>query len=203
MFYALERQPRSDRRFRLVYTGTLSLSETNRSIAGFLAALQELLMAGHPLMHDLQIELVGSLAAAEQTAIRQAGLAPYFTYTGSVPYRTALQHQLDADVLLLVTASTATSVTTSKLFEYLASARPILALTGRSAAAEVIRELDAGVVVEPNDPAAIKQALIGLHQRWQAGTLSSQQDPRVARFSRPHLTEQLAGAFDQLLGERP
>ena len=40
------------------------------------------------------------------------------------------------------------------------------------AAANLIREAEAGVVVPPDDTAAIRKALIGLEARWRAGRLN-------------------------------
>jgi len=198
-FAPMERKQRDDDRFRLVYTGSLSLSENSRSIGGFLTALRSMRDEGQMVMRHLQIMLVGNVTIKEQEAIRKAGLEPYFACTGKVPYPEALQHQLDADALLLVTARNATSVTTSKLFEYLASGRPILGLTGRSPAAEIIRDMDAGVVVDPDDVPGIANALGELHRRWRADDLPTRHDPRVTRFSRPRLTAELARCFDELL----
>ena len=59
-----------------------------------------------------------------------------------------------------------------KVFEYLAAERPILAVVPPDgAAAELIRETGAGVVVAPEDVAGIREALQGLHARWRAGDL--------------------------------
>jgi glycosyltransferase involved in cell wall biosynthesis len=60
-----------------------------------------------------------------------------------------------------------------KIFEYLAAERPILAaVPPAGAAANLIREADAGVVVAPDDTDAIREALCGLEARWRAGQLN-------------------------------
>ena len=62
-----------------------------------------------------------------------------------------------------------------KVFEYLAAERPILALVPPDgAAAELIREAGAGVVVAPDDVEGIEAALGELHARWQRGRRSRQ-----------------------------
>src|SRR5947209_19711603 len=59
-----------------------------------------------------------------------------------------------------------------KVFEYLAAERQILAVVPPDgAAADLIREVGSGVVAAPEDVGAIREALTGLHQRWQAGSL--------------------------------
>jgi glycosyltransferase involved in cell wall biosynthesis len=63
-------------------------------------------------------------------------------------------------------------VPSGKIYEYLAAERPILAAvpTG-GAAAELVREAAAGLVVPPDDVEAIEGALHDLHSRWRGGTL--------------------------------
>ena len=76
------------------------------------------------------------------------------------------------------------------MFEYIAAERPILAsVPPDGAAADLIRETGAGVVAPPDDPAAIREALEGLHARWQAGklsgpTLDDESRRRIARETR-------------------
>jgi hypothetical protein len=65
-------------------------------------------------------------------------------------------------------------VPSGKIFEYLAAERPILAaVPPDGAAAKLVRETGAGVVVAPEDEKGIREALIGLHSRWKAGQLSN------------------------------
>lgn len=199
----LRRQRPSDGKLRLVYTGSLGMSRAGTSLDGLLAALHGLRAEEPGLAADLELVLVGGLSAAEAARIESAGLGGQVRVAGTVPHHDALRQQADADVLLLVTVPGPSGVTTNKLFEYLAVGRPILALTGQSHAAALIRELDAGLIVAPDDVAGIRTALRGLHGRWRAGELRTLSDPRVARYSRPRLTAELAAHFDRLLGGRP
>ena len=67
-----------------------------------------------------------------------------------------------------------------KVFEYLAAERPILAVVPPDgAAAELIRETGAGVVVAPDDIDGIERELTALRDRWREGTLD-----RVAALAR-------------------
>lgn len=196
-FAGLQRQTPHDK-FRLVYTGSLSLSRQGTSLSGLLKTLQAMHSSNQPMMKHLEITLVGSLAATELQAIEQAGVCPYFSLLGPVPYRQALQYQVDADVLLLVIAPNRVGISTSKLFEYLAAGRPILALSGPSVAARLVSMLDAGVVVEPDDSAGIQQALQAFYRQWQAGQLRVHHDLQLHQFERRELTRQLANLFDEI-----
>jgi glycosyltransferase involved in cell wall biosynthesis len=197
-FAHVQRQATRGERFRLVYTGALGWGEQGRSINGLLQALQALQREQSPLMQHLDILLVGRVNSTEQSAIEQSGVGDTFTLTGLVPYQQALQHQVDADVLLLVTGRSVKSVTTTKIFEYLAARRPILALTGPSAAADLLRETEAGIVIDPDDSAAIQATLKHLYERWKNGTLRSEANDLVRQFDRSELTKRLAVLFDTL-----
>ncbi|MFN8455573.1 MAG: glycosyltransferase [Anaerolineae bacterium] len=185
--------------FQVIYTGSLALSRAGTSIAGLLQALQTMRAARLEMMEQLKVVLVGNLAPAEVRAIEQAGLSPYFSLVAPLPYQQALQYQVEAAALLLVIAPDSTGVSTSKLFDYLASGRPILALSNSSPAASLVTALEAGVVVAPDDVAGIQQALQTFYQQWQAGQLPSRHHPRLSQFERRELTRQLATLFDELV----
>jgi glycosyltransferase involved in cell wall biosynthesis len=198
-FLPLHRQENHPRKFRVIHTGALALSRAGTSLAGLLAALCAIHHSHHPLCQDLEIVMVGQLTASEIEAIEKSGIARYFSLVNPVAYQTALQYQLDADLLLLVTAPEDVGVSTSKLFEYLAAGRPILALTGPSAAAELITKMQAGQVVSPTDVGGIQQALQTFHRQWQAGQLATQRYPGLSQFDRRELTRKLALLFDELI----
>ena len=63
-------------------------------------------------------------------------------------------------------------VLSGKVFEYLAVGRPILAaVPPDGAAADLIRETEAGIVVPPDDVGALRAALEDLHARFVRGGL--------------------------------
>lgn len=189
---------RDDGRFLIVHTGALAHSRDHTTIDGLLAALHQLCRQHEALIERLDICFVGDLSENERALINASNLHMCVRTMGPLSHQDALQIQVDADVLLLVTATNAVSVTTSKIFEYLVSGRPILALTGHTAAAALIEELDAGMVVAPDDVGAICRALDVFYQRWQAGQLPTRVDERVRRYDRRILSGELAAIFDEL-----
>ena len=87
-----------------------------------------------------------------------------------------------------------------KVFEYLAAERPILALVPpEGAAADLIRETGAGVVVAPDDVDGMVAALSDLHARWHAGALQGTplSDEWRDRVSRRARVEELAQLLEQ------
>ena len=93
-------------------------------------------------------------------------------------------------------------VLSGKVFEYLASGRPILAaVPPDGAAAELIRETGAGVVVPPDDVDALKAALVQLEGRFRDGGLPDVELPEEARerLSRRARCEETAELLRSLL----
>jgi glycosyltransferase involved in cell wall biosynthesis len=66
-----------------------------------------------------------------------------------------------SDVLLLIQPDTDLQVP-SKLFEYMAIGKPVLALADSGATSDIVQEYGNGMVVKPNDVIAIKNAIIKL-----------------------------------------
>jgi glycosyltransferase involved in cell wall biosynthesis len=195
----LTRHRTADGKMRIVYTGRLALSRTDQSLAPLLAAL-ETLVAGDPdIARDIEVHLIGPLSPHERDEIERSRASDLVRIAGPRPRREALQAQLDADVLLLVTGSDA-GVSTSKAYEYLATGRPILGLTKSPPAMELVRASTRGTVVDPQNVSAIASSLLHLHARWAEGTLATSPAAPDNRYTRRFLTGRLAALLDRLSG---
>lgn len=187
------------RYFRIVHTGQLALSRREIRIEPLLQALRDCADRDQSFAAATRLVLAGSLSSTEQAAIAALRLADLVELTGTLPHREALQLQMQADVLLLVGLAGPNGVLSSKLFEYLASRRPLLALTGPSPMSRIVAELGAGISVPPDDPAQIAHALQVFYQQWRAGLLPDRPGDAHTRFERRRLTGQLAGLFDKII----
>jgi glycosyltransferase involved in cell wall biosynthesis len=145
--------------FHVVHTGRFALSDAGCAITPLVEALQELLSARPELAATLRLHLLGELSRRERRLL--AGLAQrgVVRLHGAVDRPRALAFQRRADLLLLVTDPVRRSVATTKIFEYLQARRPILALTGRSFAAEIIERTRSGWVVSSQDRPQIARTL--------------------------------------------
>ncbi len=92
-----------------------------------------------------------------------------------------------------------------KLWEYLAARRPILAtVPPEGVAARMIRELDAGLVVDPDDELAISRALEQLIDTWAGPGLpdNTYPDSLPERISRRSRSREMAELLRGVVGER-
>jgi len=135
-------------------------------------------------------------------AVEAAGLVGRVEFLPRVGYERALAEQASAQLLLLLQASPDTAdLVPAKLFEYLRAGRPVLAMVGPGATAELLRQTGGGWIVDPRSRGALTEALAEAYGAWEAGTLEARAaDPRaLRRFSRERLAGELAGHLDSLL----
>jgi len=117
-----------------------------------------------------------------------------------------LQALLESRLLLLFIEEgpAARGILTGKLFEYLGSGVPILALAPEGEAAELIRTTRGGRVVPGDDAEAVAGALREAFAAFRRGERPFGDPDRAAilRTSRPELTARLADLFRRVLADR-
>ncbi len=182
----------------MVYTGSFYGPQTPIYL---LQGLRVVLDAGRVSRHKVQLRLIGNIGQATRKQIEALGLVDTVQVTGYLPHRQSIGHLLGADLLVLVVGSGPGSeaVLTGKIFEYLAAGKPVLALTPPGVAADLIREAQAGVVVDPEDVTAIASQITAIYEAWQRCELKITGDQNViARYDRRLLTGQLARVLDEV-----
>jgi len=193
-FAGLEYRPST--RFRITHTGSFFGKRDPRP---FLTALAEANL-------DAVVRFVGDFRPADREWAETLGLGDRLELIPYVARRRSLELQRDSEALLLLipeAGGRGRGVLSGKVFEYLAAERPVLAVVPPDgAAAALIRETGAGVVVAPDDVAGIKAALESLHVRWRAGELNG---PPLStewrhRLSRTRRVEELAELLRSLAG---
>jgi glycosyltransferase involved in cell wall biosynthesis len=170
--------------FRITHAGSFFGKRDPRP---FLTALQQ---SG---LEHVVARFLGDFRSTDREWAEAQGLGARLELIPYAPRRTSLELQRDSEILLLLipeAGGRGKGVLSGKVFEYLAAERPILALVPPDgAAAELIRESGAGVVVAPEDVDGIASALRDLHARWrdgslQANVLSDEWKEKVSRRSR-------------------
>jgi glycosyltransferase involved in cell wall biosynthesis len=149
-------------------------------------------------LDDVVARFAGDFRAADREYAESLGLGDRVELLGDVSRRRSLELQRDSEALLLLipeSGGRGRGVLTGKIFEYLAAERPILAaVPPDGAAAELVRDTGAGVVVPSDDVDSLREALLGLHRRWKAGSLDGTplSDEWRKRLSRGARAEELA-----------
>jgi glycosyltransferase involved in cell wall biosynthesis len=172
-------------RVSLLYTGRFG--SYGRDPAPLVQALTELAHSDPRTAARLELVVAGPLTDAE-AALMGTDVAPArIVVAGSLPRSTALALQRSADALLLLASTRRTQLLNFKLFEYLASEKPILALAAGTEAGRVVKELG-GETVPSDDPPAIADSL----RRLVAGEVRTLDAAAVTAYTYPRPAERMA-----------
>jgi glycosyltransferase involved in cell wall biosynthesis len=181
-------------RFRLTHTGSFFGRRSPRPLLEALAATDS----------DIVARFVGDFRAADRAWAEELGLGDRLELHPYLPRRQVLELQRDSEALLLLipeSGGRGRAVLSAKVFEYLAAERPILAaVPPDGAAADLIRETGAGLVVAPDDVEGMRKALGRLEGDWRAGVLDGTPLSAEARerLSRRARAEELASLVRSL-----
>lgn len=149
-------------RVSLVYTGRFG--GYGRDPKALVEGVRRLARDDPETAARLELVIAGPLTG-EETELFAGDVAPArITVAGSLERAQALALQREAEALLLVAQPTRSQLLNIKLFEYLASGRPILALAAGTEAGRLVAEIG-GTTVRADDPAAIADALGELVRR--------------------------------------
>ena len=186
--------------FNIVHTGLLAadgnplvfwkvLGDKAREDASFQAALR--------------LRLVGKVDREVYDAIAAAGLRDCVVDLGYRDHLAAVREQMAASFLLLPLRNDPEyrPILPGKLFEYLASRRPVLGIGQEDGAmARVLADTGAGITAGWDNAPAMRAFLDQAWEQFRAGGV-----PPVAgditRFSRRNLTRELAALLDKVSGQ--
>jgi glycosyltransferase involved in cell wall biosynthesis len=176
----------------LVHTGGLG---TERSLRPLLEALARLAAEDAGVRDRVELMLAGAQTAEERAMYADPAFAPFVRHVGFVERAASMGLQRAADVLVLVTSGVRTGEATGKLFEYLASGRPILVLGAGSAAGDIVTEAGAGWAIPTHDADAAEAAL----RRLLAGDLPAPPASAREAYAYPALTERYERVLERAI----
>ena len=180
-----------DQSFSLAHIGSL-LSERNPMILW--QSLAELLKEVPGFDTHLELKLIGTVSDDVLQTIRSYDLEHYLNLVGYVNHQEALIQQRKSQILLLIeiNSKNTISIIPGKLFEYMASGRPILAIGPLgSDFSEIIAETNTGVFFDYSQKDVLKTAILSFYQSFLDGKLGVNAVGLEA-YSRRKLTEKLS-----------
>ena len=188
-------------KFTITYVGSIYGLLTAKP---FLTALKALVEEKKGFKEKVAVVFVGNCGKETPQLVRQLGLEENVRFVGYVQHRKGLEFMVNAQALLLlitIEGSKGERILTGKLFEYLASRKPIIALVPENGlAANVIKSLNAGTVVSPRDVQRVKKVIASYFDQWMEEKLSEAMDvtSNITLYNRKVLTGKLARIFDKL-----
>lgn len=179
-----------DAKFSLAHIGSF-LSERNPAILW--ECLAELLVEIPDFSSKLELKLIGAISQEVLDTIAAFGLNPYVNKLGYLAHSKAVEQQRNSQVLLLIEIDReeTKSIIPGKLFEYMVSGRPIIAIGPKdSDFSEIISETNTGVFFEYHEKNRLKETIISYYNLFLEEKLQSYA-VGLQKYSRKNLTKEL------------
>ena len=188
-----------DTKFSISHIGTLP---PNLNLKGLWQVLSELSDKLPNFRDNLEIKLIGKVDKSVTDDIAAFNLANQFTRIEYVTHdKAALLMKQSAILLLAINKDSpnAKGILTGKIFEYLASCRPIFAIGPSDGdLARMLAESEAGFISEYNDMAQIKKIVLRLYEKYLNNDLNN--SPKgIEKYSRKNLTANLADVLNKMI----
>jgi len=186
-----------DKNFSIAHIGSL-LSDRNPKLLW--EVLSELCSEIADFKDHLEIKLIGVVSEEIVKSLSEHQLIAYLKNYGYVSHKEALEHQKKSQILLLIEInSTATkAIIPGKLFEYMISETPIVAIGPEDSDVEtIIRHTNTGAYFNYSDKARLKQHITTCFEDFLNGSLRVNAIG-LEPYSRRSLTKQLAEVVEMV-----
>ena len=145
--------------------------------------------------------MTGNIDSSVVNSLQENGLKEQLSIEGFAAHHTAVQRMLDASLLLFVIPVSERNhlIITGKLFEYLATGNPILAIgpiNGNASA--LLKDAQRDKMLEYNDKDNILLQIESAYTSWKNKSIPQHSLNDLERFTRRGLTEKLANKLNKL-----
>lgn len=180
-----------DSKFTLAHIGSL-LSKRNPEILW--RVLSDLIAENDSFSKDLQLNFIGFVSDDVLYSIEKYDLSDYINNIGYVSHKEAVKYQKKSQILLLIEIDSdeTTCIIPGKLFEYMVSNRPIVAIGPKDSDVEkIIQETNTGNYFNYTDYDLLKTTILEHYKAYKNKSL--QVHPiGLQKYSRKSLTEALS-----------
>jgi len=185
--------------FTITYTGALY---GRRKPDLFLEAVGNLVRVGKIKKEKIRIRFIGSFKhEVLNNLINKNGLEGSVDTIGYMEHGECLKNMMSSDAMLLLEGGGPGSEAfyTGKIFEYIQTDNPILAVIPKNgAAAMLVRDTRTGIVCDWSDIKAIENGFLYMYECWEKGERVINPDyEEIARYDRKVLTGKLAELFNK------
>ncbi|MCX6245482.1 MAG: glycosyltransferase family 4 protein [Bacteroidetes bacterium] len=190
-------KPEISSAFELTHIGSLN---RDRNPDFLWEVLAELCNENKDFNHDLRLRFIGKCDIALFESLEKHQLLARTERIDYMPHEEVLKASASSQVLMLLLNNTPNvlGIVPGKLFEYLATRRPVLCIgTTEGDSARIIRESRAGITCDFGDKAVLKEQLLNLYSKYSQGLLQDQEG-NIDAFSRKRLTGRIASLLDEI-----
>ncbi|MBE0664057.1 MAG: glycosyltransferase family 4 protein [Bacteroidales bacterium] len=186
-----------ERSFTITHIGSVN---KDRNPEMLWQAMSELCAENEEMNSKLRLRFVGKVDFSLKYSLDSHGLMNRTEIIPYLPHQDALRIAASSAALLLLINQTPNqqSIVTGKIFEYLATGRPILCIGPESGdGSMIIRNVNAGVTCEPNDIQALKDGVVRIYKNFTEGHPGELKD-KIGSYNRKYLTMKLSEVLDTI-----
>lgn len=184
-------------KFSLSYIGVL---EQLRNPENLWQTLNEILAENTDFSNDFELKFVGRVDEKILENIEKTPLKNHINNKGYLAHQQSFMEMLSSDLLLITNFPNSESqgIIPGKLFEYLATGKPILSFGPNQAdVSKILDKTKAGKHFDYNNTIDLKAYILEIYTIWKSGA-SINQNANIEEFSRKKLTEKLAEILNSL-----
>ncbi|WP_338733743.1 glycosyltransferase family 4 protein [Mangrovimonas cancribranchiae] len=180
-----------DSKFTISHIGSL-LSKRNPEILW--KVLNDLLKNSEGFKADFQLTLVGHVGGEVLESIHKNNLSNYLNNIGYIKHKQSITYQKKSQVLLLLEIDSVETeaIIPGKLFEYLATQRPIVAIGPKQSDVKtILKETHAGKYFSYEDYNVLKKTILEYYKAFKENKLQAH-SMHTEKYSRKALTKTLS-----------
>ena len=201
-------QLRRRRFYRLLGGAEPGVDILARSPLFLVKAVQEWCSQQPDAADNVEIVLAGKALPEDHALVRQSRVAHLFRFVGFVSHDESLDLIRTANLLFLpmhnLPPGKRSTTIQAKMYEYIASGRPILAAVPDGDARDFLAQSGNAFVCRPDDVRGMVQVLQNVYTAWKDGRMPIEPRPGfMAQFDSRILTKALADGFRFVLGQSP
>jgi glycosyltransferase involved in cell wall biosynthesis len=177
--------------FVITFTGSLANEAGKMDL--LVESLSEVMKDNPGLL--LKFKLIGNIAENVSALFQQHGIAHILDLFPYTPHHEAVNHLLNGTACFSVIKRTEKNkgILSGKIFDYIGSRKPIICIGPEDGnVAEILKECNAGRVLDYENKAGQKQYLQTLFDRWKVNKNLDNRDQNYLRYTRRNQAKQLA-----------
>jgi len=181
--------------FTILHLGDFYVKQKTRAPGLFLQALQKFICQENIAPGRLRVLFVGERYEEVEKTISSLGLSPYVSCLDRVPHDVAMKYLNKSHVLLLIETG---DVMTTKVFEYLATGKPILALIKEGEIRKLIEKFSKHSYILTNpDLDRFMTAIEDCYKNYSRNRYEPDES-FIALYNRKNQTKELAVCLNRL-----
>lgn len=165
----------------------------NRNPETLWAAVADIASSWHTRDVPIRIRLIGHVDNSVIESIKRNDIGKYVEIIPYIPHNQVIEEQIKSDVLLLFVNNIpdVVGILPGKIFEYMASGRPILCIgPDDNDSARVLNETHTGITVDFNDKEKMKSVILDFMEKHQNNRLIVNDSVAIEKYSRRNLTKE-------------